>query len=200
MLSISEIWEKYKKLMYNISKASFVSLLIFLIIVYLSIVPTFKSSINKAFSSLTLSIFIFETFLITLALLYIKIPRDKLTKTLTKLEKLYPEVPSIIMGIGFSLLLITFLLILNIPPKAPTPSTVYGLILMALTLLGFILIPIGFFLLIVSLFTKKYLEGSMRPDWIFKNKDTIFQVIGVIVPIILFILSLHYQTLSPNVP
>lgn len=186
-------------MMYNISKASFVSLFMFLIIFYLSTVTSFKSSI-EAFGSLTISIFIFGTFLITLTLLYIKIPRDKLIKTFTKLKKLYPEVPSIIMGIGFSLLLITFLVVINIPPKAPSTSTYYGLILMGLMAFGFILIPIGFFLLIVSLFSKKYLENSWRTDWIFKNKDTIFQAIGVIVPIILFILSLHYQTLPPNVP
>ncbi len=164
MLSISEIWEKYKKLMYNISKASFISLFILLIIFYLSTLPTFKSSINKAFSPLSLSILIFYSFLITLGLLY-KIGRDtltnKLTNTLPKLEKLYPEVPSIIMGIGFSLLLIAFLVIINIPPIAPIPSTVYGLILTALTGFGFFFILIGFLLLILSLSARKYLEGRV---------------------------------------
>lgn len=61
MLSISEIREKYKnyiKLMYNISKASFISLFMLLIIFYLSTLPTFKSSINKAFTAPLLSIFV----------------------------------------------------------------------------------------------------------------------------------------------
>ncbi len=195
MLSISEIVEKDSiKLMYKISKASFVSLFIFLIIFYFS----FTSSIIKALSPLSVSILIFGTFLITLTLL--NIPRSKLKNRLTELKKLYPEVPSIIMGIGSSLLLITFLVVLNNPPKDPVTSTVYGLILMGLMAFGFILIPIGFLLLIVSLSAKKYLEGQGRSEWIYKNKDTIIQAIGLIVPIILFILSLHYQTLSPNVP
>ncbi len=184
MLSRSEIWIKYKKLMYNISKASFVSLFIFLIIFFLA----FKSSIIKALSPLSVSILIFGTFLITLVLSSKKIPRA----TLTELKELYPEVPSIIMGIGFSLLLITFVVVLNIP--SIVNSKVYWLILIPLGVFSFILIPIGFFLLIVSLSAKKYLEGSFT-----LNKDTIIQVIGLIVPIMLFILSMLYSnTMNPS--
>ena len=66
------------------------------------------------------------------------------------------------MGVGFSLLLITFLVILNIPPKALiTPLDSYGKILIGLTAFGFFLITIGFILLIVSLSARKYLEGQV---------------------------------------
>jgi ABC-type multidrug transport system fused ATPase/permease subunit len=153
------ISKKDIELMYNFSKASFISLFIFLIIFYLS----FKSSIISGLSPHITSILMFFSFLITLALSYRgEISKDTLT-TLETLADLYPKVPSIIMGIGFSLLLILFLLTMNIPPIAPlTPLTVYGLFLVALMFFSFfIFIPFGFLLLIVSFYAKKYLEGQV---------------------------------------
>jgi len=49
---------------------------------------------------------------------------------------------------------------------------VYGLILMALTGFGFIFIPLGFFLLIVSLSAKLYLEGQV--SFTLKKANKIF--------------------------
>jgi hypothetical protein len=152
--------KKYWKmeLMYNISIASFISLLMFLIIWYFSTLPTFKSSIN-ALNNQTLSFLIFGSFLLILYLPYRrKISRD----SLEELEILYPKVPFIVMGVGYSLILVVFLVIINILPKAPTSSTAIWFIMIALTFLGFfIFIPVGFLLLIVSLSAKKYLEGQV---------------------------------------
>ncbi len=191
--------DKIKELMRNISKASFISLFVFLFIWYLSTLLTFKSLIN-ALNNQTLSILILELFLITLALSY-KTPRDTITNTLTNkltyLEKHYPEVPSIIIGIGCFLLLVVFLVIINVPPKAPTPSTLYGWILMVLTGLGLFIFFIGLILLIVGFSARTYKKLPKLSEWILKNKDTIFQDIRLIVSMILFILAVLYQLKVP---
>ncbi|NJD78904.1 MAG: hypothetical protein FIB08_17730 [Candidatus Methanoperedens sp.] len=151
--------DKIMEMMYKISIASFISLLILLIIWYFSTLPTLKSSIN-ALNSQTLSFLIFGSFLLILDLQYgRKISKDNITK----LEEFYAKkFPFIIMGIGYSLILVSFLVTINIPPKSPATSTVYGLIIMGLMGFGlFIFIPSGIILLIVSLSAKKYLEDEV---------------------------------------
>lgn len=182
------------ELMYNVSKASFISLFIFLFIAFLATSTftstTIKSYINAQFSPLKLSILVFGIFLITLAIPYNKI---KILRFLIRLKKLYSEkIPHIIMGIGYSLTLVSFLAILNFPPQLPIASTLYGLILMVILGFGlFIFVPFGIILFIVSFSAKMYLGG--RNSFTLK-KETIVNVIIMIASIITAILAyLQYQ-------
>lgn len=118
--------DKIKNLINAIFKASFVSLFIFLFIAFLATSTTLKSSIYAELSTHTLSILVFYIFLISFVLFYHRISET----TLIKLEKLYPEVPFIITGIGYSLLLVVFLVVTNYgyhSTSRPIPSKLYEL-------------------------------------------------------------------------
>ncbi len=157
------------ELKYAIAKASLVSFVIFIFIVFLATSTPLKSAMHDL-NNQTVTNIVLLSFLITLVLsgYEIKISMEALTKW----EKDYPKVSVNIIGIGCLLLLIVFLLIFDIPPAQPPTSTVYGLILTALTAIGLVFfIPIGILLFIVSLSAKMSLER--RAIFTLKKANTI---------------------------
>lgn len=156
--------DKIWKMLYACLWASLVSLFVFLFIAFLATSTTLKSSINAGLSPRGLSNLVFDIFLITLVLSYFgnKTLKDALIEIF---EKLYSKnFPFIITGIGYSLLLIVFLVVTNFgyhPTSNPIPSTPYELTMLALTGFSFILIALGIFLLILGFYAKKSLEREV---------------------------------------
>lgn len=145
---------KLKKDMYIISKASFISFFIILLSAYLS--PILFPNFSFAEQQSIFLILTFSLFPITLALSYVKISM----KILTKLEKFYPEVPFIIIGIGCLALLIVFLIFLKYPNPLDVPI-VYKFIVGISALLSIPFIPFGIILLIITLAAKISLESRV---------------------------------------
>lgn len=118
-------------------------------------VPRFKEISIEKETELEKQIFpiiIFSSFLIISFMSY-RVRLSKISmKILTKLETLYPKFPLLIMGIGYLILVI--LIISN------DISSWYMNILLILGIVIFI--PVGTFLFIVTLFSKRYLEGRIH--------------------------------------
>lgn len=145
---------KLKKDMYIISKASLISLFIFLFSAYLSSILLPNLSIAERQNIVLILAFIL--FSIILVLSYVKIPM----KILTKLEEFYPEVPFIIIGIGCLALLIAFSIVSKYP-NVPDAPIVYQFIGGILILLSIPFIPFGIILLIITLAAKRSLESRV---------------------------------------
>lgn len=156
---------------YNIFIASSISFYILMIIaVYFSTYRELFSfkSLNNVFNTQTIAVLIFFLFWFILALLYrIKILRIikkilSIIVTLNELEESYSKKdPFIIMGVGYFLLLVSFLIIFYISHYLSSLSPLDSLVLGFALLIGFISVFIGTVILIVSFSAKAYLEGQV---------------------------------------
>lgn len=207
MAEIGAKKDNIMKLLYNIFIASSIALFIFLFILFLGISTltptTLKSYINAQFNSLKLSIFVLAIFFLALLFPY---RGNKIQEILTILAPIFgkiysKKIPHIIMGMGYSLMLALFLIVINFGFKStgnPITLNPYELTVALLMALSFFLILIGIILFILGFYAKISLERKVyftgRSGWIVKNRDTIVNVVIMIVSIITVILAyLQYQ-------